>query len=204
MRDILHFITCGSVDDGKSTLIGKLLWESKQVFEGQLSLLEKDSARYGTQGEALDLALLVGGLQAEREQSITIDVAYRFFSTPRRRFVVADRCTRTKPPFGSAPPSAKRRRFRYRSSVHVDNLRFVQNCFRRKPLASNSLTNSWAASWLRHFLPNACSSLITASSANQQVRRKMGCSAAYRHSSWLSAALYFRPETTFSYPRRDQ
>ena len=90
MRDTLRFVTCGSVDDGKSTLIGRLLWESKQVFEDQLSALAKDSTRYGTQGEAMDLALLVDGLQAEREQSITIDVAYRFFSTPRRRFVVAD------------------------------------------------------------------------------------------------------------------
>jgi bifunctional enzyme CysN/CysC len=90
MRDALHFITCGSVDDGKSTLIGRLLWESKQIFEDQLSALAKDSTRYGTQGEAIDLALLVDGLQAEREQSITIDVAYRFFTTQRRRFVVAD------------------------------------------------------------------------------------------------------------------
>ena len=81
MRDTLRFITCGSVDDGKSTLIGRLLWESKQVFEDQLSALAKDSTRYGTQGEAMDFALLVDGLQAEREQSITIDVAYRFFST---------------------------------------------------------------------------------------------------------------------------
>ncbi len=90
MPGALHFITCGSVDDGKSTLIGRLLWESEQVFEDHLSALEKDSARYGTQGGALDLALLVDGLQAEREQSITIDVAYRFFAAPRRRFVVAD------------------------------------------------------------------------------------------------------------------
>ena len=90
MRDALRFITCGSVDDGKSTLIGRLLLESKQVFEDQLTALVKDSTRYGTQGEAMDLALLVDGLQAEREQSITIDVAYRFFSTPRRRFIVAD------------------------------------------------------------------------------------------------------------------
>jgi bifunctional enzyme CysN/CysC len=90
MRDTLRFITCGSVDDGKSTLIGRLLWESSQIFEDQLSALAKDSVRYGTQGEAMDLSLLVDGLQAEREQSITIDVAYRFFSTPRRRFVVAD------------------------------------------------------------------------------------------------------------------
>jgi bifunctional enzyme CysN/CysC len=90
MRDTLRFITCGSVDDGKSTLIGRLLFESKQVFDDHLTALAKDSARYGTQGEAMDLALLVDGLQAEREQSITIDVAYRFFSTPHRRFVVAD------------------------------------------------------------------------------------------------------------------
>jgi bifunctional enzyme CysN/CysC len=90
MRDALHFMTCGSVDDGKSTLIGRLLWESKQIFEDQLSALAKDSTRYGTQGDAMDLALLVDGLQAEREQSITIDLAYRFFATQRRRFVVAD------------------------------------------------------------------------------------------------------------------
>jgi bifunctional enzyme CysN/CysC len=90
MRGTLRFVTCGSVDDGKSTLIGRLLWESRQVFEDQLSALQKDSERYGTQGEAMDLALLMDGLQAEREQKITIDVAYRFFSTPQRRFVVAD------------------------------------------------------------------------------------------------------------------
>jgi bifunctional enzyme CysN/CysC len=90
MHDILRFITCGSVDDGKSTLIGRLLWESKQVFEDQVAALEKDSTRYGTQGDNVDLALLVDGLQAEREQKITIDVAYRFFATPRRRFIVAD------------------------------------------------------------------------------------------------------------------
>jgi bifunctional enzyme CysN/CysC len=90
MRDILHFVTCGSVDDGKSTLIGRLLWESKQIFDDQLVALTNDSVRYGTQGDAIDLALIVDGLQAEREQSITIDVAYRFFATPRRRFVVAD------------------------------------------------------------------------------------------------------------------
>jgi bifunctional enzyme CysN/CysC len=90
MRDTLRFLTCGSVDDGKSTLIGRLLLESKQIFDDQLAALAKDSTRYGTQGEAMDLALIVDGLQAEREQGITIDVAYRFFSTPRRRFVVAD------------------------------------------------------------------------------------------------------------------
>jgi bifunctional enzyme CysN/CysC len=90
MRDTLRFITCGSVDDGKSTLIGRLLVESRQVFDDHLMALEKDSSRYGTQGDMIDLALLVDGLQAEREQSITIDVAYRFFSTPARRFAVAD------------------------------------------------------------------------------------------------------------------
>ncbi|MFZ0302738.1 MAG: adenylyl-sulfate kinase [Terracidiphilus sp.] len=90
MLDILRFITCGSVDDGKSTLIGRLLWESKQVFEDHVSALERDTARYGTTGEKIDFALLVDGLEAEREQSITIDVAYRFFATEHRRFVVAD------------------------------------------------------------------------------------------------------------------
>ncbi|MGE3957963.1 MAG: sulfate adenylyltransferase subunit CysN [Vicinamibacterales bacterium] len=89
-KDILRFITCGSVDDGKSTLIGRLLYESKNIFDDQLRSLEGDSRQYGTQGERLDLALLVDGLQAEREQGITIDVAYRFFATDRRRFIVAD------------------------------------------------------------------------------------------------------------------
>jgi len=88
--DTLRFITCGSVDDGKSTLIGRLLYESKSIFDDQLAALVKDSAQYGTQGTQMDLALLVDGLQAEREQGITIDVAYRFFTTDERRFVVAD------------------------------------------------------------------------------------------------------------------
>src|SRR5487761_2098407 len=88
--EVLRFITCGSVDDGKSTLIGRLLFESKSIFDDQLKSLESDSRQYGTQGEKLDLALLVDGLQAEREQGITIDVAYRFFATDRRRYIVAD------------------------------------------------------------------------------------------------------------------
>jgi bifunctional enzyme CysN/CysC len=88
--DTLRFITCGSVDDGKSTLIGRMLYETKLIFEDQLEALRADSQKYGTQGEQLDFALLVDGLQAEREQGITIDVAYRFFSTPKRRFIVAD------------------------------------------------------------------------------------------------------------------
>jgi bifunctional enzyme CysN/CysC len=88
--DTLRFITCGSVDDGKSTLIGRLLFDSRQVFEDQLAALDADSRVHGTQGERMDLALLVDGLQAEREQGITIDVAYRFFQTPRRHFIVAD------------------------------------------------------------------------------------------------------------------
>lgn len=89
-KETLRFITCGSVDDGKSTLIGRLLFESKAIFDDQLASLESDSRQYGTQGERIDLALLVDGLQAEREQGITIDVAYRFFATDRRRFIVAD------------------------------------------------------------------------------------------------------------------
>ena len=88
--DTLRFITCGSVDDGKSTLIGRLLYESKLIFEDQLEALRADSKKFGTQGERLDFALLVDGLQAEREQGITIDVAYRFFATPKRRLIVAD------------------------------------------------------------------------------------------------------------------
>ncbi len=89
-KSLLRFITCGSVDDGKSTLIGRLLYESKLVFEDQLAALEVDSKKVGTQGGELDFALLVDGLAAEREQGITIDVAYRFFSTDRRKFIVAD------------------------------------------------------------------------------------------------------------------
>ena len=89
-KSLLRFITCGSVDDGKSTLIGRLLYESKMVFEDQLAALEADSKKVGTQGGDLDFALLVDGLAAEREQGITIDVAYRFFSTDRRKFIVAD------------------------------------------------------------------------------------------------------------------
>jgi bifunctional enzyme CysN/CysC len=89
-KDLLRFITCGSVDDGKSTLIGRLLYEAKMLFEDQLSALEADSKRLGTQGGALDFALLVDGLAAEREQGITIDVAYRAFTTDKRKFIVAD------------------------------------------------------------------------------------------------------------------
>lgn len=89
-KSLLRFITCGSVDDGKSTLIGRLLFESKVLFEDQLSAIEADSKRHGTQGDELDLALLVDGLAAEREQGITIDVAYRFFATDKRKFIVAD------------------------------------------------------------------------------------------------------------------
>jgi len=89
-KSLLRFITCGSVDDGKSTLIGRLLYDSKMIFEDQLSALEADSKRVGTQGQGIDFALLVDGLAAEREQGITIDVAYRFFATDRRKFIVAD------------------------------------------------------------------------------------------------------------------
>jgi len=89
-KSLLRFITCGSVDDGKSTLIGRLLYDSKMIFEDQMKALEADSSRFGTQGERIDFALLVDGLAAEREQGITIDVAYRFFSTDRRKFIVAD------------------------------------------------------------------------------------------------------------------
>ena len=89
-KSMLRFITCGSVDDGKSTLIGRMLYDSKLVFEDHLVALEADSKKVGTQGGELDFALLVDGLAAEREQGITIDVAYRFFSTERRKFIVAD------------------------------------------------------------------------------------------------------------------
>jgi bifunctional enzyme CysN/CysC len=88
-KDLLHFLTCGNVDDGKSTLIGRLLHDSKLIYEDQLAAVQKDSKKYGTTGE-VDLALLVDGLQAEREQGITIDVAYRYFSTAKRKFIIAD------------------------------------------------------------------------------------------------------------------
>jgi sulfate adenylyltransferase subunit 1 len=89
-KEMLRFLTCGSVDDGKSTLIGRLLHDSKMIFEDQLAAIEKDSTKHGTTGEKIDLALLVDGLQAEREQGITIDVAYRYFSTDKRKFIIAD------------------------------------------------------------------------------------------------------------------
>ena len=87
---LLRFITCGSVDDGKSTLIGRMLYESQMIFDDQIATLKKDSNLHGTQGEQIDFALLVDGLSAEREQGITIDVAYRFFSSSKRKFIVAD------------------------------------------------------------------------------------------------------------------
>ena len=87
---LLRFITCGSVDDGKSTLIGRILFESQTLFDNQIKELKNDSKKHGTQGADIDYALLVDGLSAEREQGITIDVAYRFFSTNKRKFIVAD------------------------------------------------------------------------------------------------------------------
>src|ERR1700690_2159430 len=89
-KTFLRFLTCGSVDDGKSTLIGRLLYDSKLLFEDQLAALQKDSRKHGTVGGDIDFALLVDGLEAEREQGITIDVAYRFFATDKRKFIVAD------------------------------------------------------------------------------------------------------------------
>src|SRR5215467_6773903 len=89
-KSLLRFITCGSVDDGKSTLIGRLLYESKMIFEDHMAALEADSKKVGTRGNEIDFALLVDGLTAEREQGITIDVAYRYFSTEKRKFIVAD------------------------------------------------------------------------------------------------------------------
>jgi sulfate adenylyltransferase subunit 1 (EFTu-like GTPase family) len=86
-KELVRFITCGSVDDGKSTLIGRLLHDTKMIFEDQLAAIEKDSKKCGTTGDRIDLALLVGGLQSEREQGITIDVAYRYFTTERRKFI---------------------------------------------------------------------------------------------------------------------
>src|SRR6201994_2052251 len=89
-KSLLRFLTCGSVDDGKSTLIGRLLYDTKLLFEDTLTSLEKDSKKFGTDGDNIDFALLVDGLEAEREQGITIDVAYRFFATEKRKFIVAD------------------------------------------------------------------------------------------------------------------
>ena len=89
-KEILRFITCGSVDDGKSTLIGRLFYESKTMYEDQLAALRQDTSRYGTTGGELDLALFTDGLEDERQQGITIDVAYRYFSTDKRKFIIAD------------------------------------------------------------------------------------------------------------------
>src|SRR3954463_10427054 len=89
-KQLLRFITCGSVDDGKSTLIGRLLYETKQIFDDQLAALEAGRKTHGTPGAKIDFALLVDGLSAEREQGITIDVAYRYFTSERRKFIVAD------------------------------------------------------------------------------------------------------------------
>ncbi len=89
-KDMLRFLTCGSVDDGKSTLIGRMLYDSKMIFDDQLSAAESESKKYGTTGEKIDMALLVDGLQSEREQGITIDVAYRFFATDKRKYIIAD------------------------------------------------------------------------------------------------------------------
>jgi sulfate adenylyltransferase large subunit len=89
-KELLRFLTCGNVDDGKSTLIGRLLYDSKMIFEDQLAAIESDSVKHGTTGDKIDLALLVDGLAAEREQGITIDVAYRYFSTEKRKFIIAD------------------------------------------------------------------------------------------------------------------
>ena len=88
-RPTLRFLTCGSVDDGKSTLIGHLLYQQNLVFDDQLAALERDTAKHGTTGETIDFALLVDGLEAERQQGITIDVAYRYFKTAKRSFIVA-------------------------------------------------------------------------------------------------------------------
>src|SRR5574344_1929264 len=89
-KDLLRFLTAGSVDDGKSTLIGRLLYDSKKIYEDQLDALQRDSKRVGNAGEHIDYALLLDGLKAEREQGITIDVAYRYFSTNHRKFIIAD------------------------------------------------------------------------------------------------------------------
>ena len=89
-KDLLRFLTAGSVDDGKSTLIGRLLFDSKKIYEDQLDALERDSKRVGNAGDHIDYALLLDGLKAEREQGITIDVAYRYFSTNKRKFIIAD------------------------------------------------------------------------------------------------------------------
>src|SRR5438876_11714136 len=89
-KELLRFITCGSVDDGKSTLIGRLFYEAKMIYEDQLAALKKDTTKFGTTGEEMDLALFTDGLEDERQQGITIDVAYRYFSTDKRKFIIAD------------------------------------------------------------------------------------------------------------------
>src|ERR687898_974530 len=89
-KELLRFITCGSVDDGKSTLIGRLFYEAKMIYEDQLAAIKKDTTKFGTTGEEMDLALFTDGLEDERQQGITIDVAYRYFSTDKRKFIIAD------------------------------------------------------------------------------------------------------------------
>src|SRR5918997_450636 len=107
--DTLRLLTCGSVDDGKSTLIGRLLYDSHLLMEDQVAELERDSKKHGTAGEEIDFALLVDGLEAEREQGITIDVAYRFFATPKRGYIAADPPGRAQYPGnragGASPPA---------------------------------------------------------------------------------------------------
>ena len=117
-KPLLRFITCGSVDDGKSTLIGRLLYDSKRLFDDQLAALEKDSRRHGTQGERIDYALLLDGLAAEREQGITIDVAYRYFDTDKRKFIVAD-CPGTSSTRATWPPVHPPPTWRWCWSMHA-------------------------------------------------------------------------------------
>ena len=107
-KDLLRLLTAGSVDDGKSTLIGRLLFDSKKLYEDQLDALERDSKRIGNAGDNIDYALLLDGLKAEREQGITIDVAYRYFSTNKRKFIIAD-----------TPPEARQQTLQLFSSMHA-------------------------------------------------------------------------------------
>ena len=118
-KDLLRFITCGSVDDGKSTLIGRLLHDSQLIYEDQLAAVTKDSGRFGTTGDEPDLALLVDGLQSEREQGITIDVAYRYFSTDKRKFIIAD----TPGPRAVHPQHGDRRQHLQPGSLLIDAAR---------------------------------------------------------------------------------
>jgi hypothetical protein len=157
-KELLRFLTCGNVDDGKSTLIGRLLHDSKMIYEDHLEAITRDSKKVGTTGDDIDLALLVDGLQAEREQGITIDVAYRYFSTAKRKFIIADTPAMSSTPATWPPVHPP---VTWRSSWSMP----VTAC-RPRPVATASSPRCWASStssspstrWTSRTSMKACSS----------------------------------------------